>query len=97
MTNSQKSTEKGPGENLGDMFEAFGAAMGKIFNDPELKAKAREFGRSAAQSAQTFAGRFKDEEVKAKFKDAGQAAKDFGKSVADYFGKEKWKEKDKKS
>ncbi len=85
MPEKDQSNRKKPGESFGDMFEAFGVALGQIFNDPELKAKARDFGQSAARSAQTFAGRFKDEDVKAKFREAGKAAEDFGRSVAESF------------
>jgi hypothetical protein len=74
-----------PGESFSEMFESFGAALGNIFNDPELKAEARNFGKSAARSAQAFAGRFKDEDVKAKFHEAGKAAEDFGRSLGNYF------------
>ena len=47
---------KGPGkksatDSFGEMFKAFGDAVAEIFRDPELKEKAREFGRSATDSA----------------------------------------------
>lgn len=71
------------------MFEAFGKAMSEIFNDPELKEKAREFYKSATQSAEIFGSRFKDEDVRAKFRDIGKDAQDFGESVADHFKKDK--------
>lgn len=71
------------------MFEAFGKAMSEIFNDPELKEKAREFCKSAARSAEIFGSRFKDEDVRAKFRDIGKAAQDFGESVADHFKEDK--------
>ncbi len=65
--------------------------MSEIFNDPELKQKAKEFAESAAESAKTFGSRFKDEDVKDKFRDVGKAAEDFGKSIADHFKKDKEK------
>ncbi|MBN1855678.1 MAG: hypothetical protein JW846_01840 [Dehalococcoidia bacterium] len=73
------------GESLGQMFTAFGQAISEIFSDPELKAKAREFGDAAAQSAATLGHRFEDEDVKEKFRQAGTAAEDFGKTVSEYF------------
>jgi len=73
------------------MFEAFGDAMSQIFDDPELKAKAKEFGKSAAESADAFASRFKDEEVRDKFRDAAKAAQDFGRSMAECFRDEEGK------
>jgi len=84
--NEQKKT---PGDNLGDMFDALGDAMGKIFNDPKLKDKARDLGKAAKESAETLGERLKDEEVKAKFKEAGRAAQAFGKNVAGIFDDEK--------
>ncbi len=70
------------------MFTAFGQAISEVFNDPELKAKAREFGDAAAESAQALGRRFKDEEVRDRFRQAGEAAEQFGHSVAAYFQKE---------
>ncbi|MCK5576996.1 MAG: hypothetical protein KAI14_01645 [Dehalococcoidales bacterium] len=85
MSQEDNSSKKGAAENFSEMFKAFGNAVSEIFNDPELKAKAKEFGNSVAESAKTFPSRFKDEEVKNKFRDVGKAARDFGRSVADTF------------
>ena len=76
---------KSPGESLGELVKEFGDAVSKIFDDPELKMKAKDFADSAAKSAKHFGKRFKDEEVRTKFKDVGKAAKEFGNSVSDYF------------
>jgi [ribosomal protein S5]-alanine N-acetyltransferase len=89
MSDPEKRANPNPAENLGKMFESFGAALSKIFDDPDLKDKAKDFGQSAAASAKTFAGRFKDEDVKAGFRDVGKAAETFGKSVADQFKSDK--------
>ena len=86
-----EESKKSPSESFADMMKNFGSAMAEIFNDPELKEKAKEFGESVSASAKTVAGRFKDEEVKGKFKDFGNAAKIFGESVSDYFRDDKWK------
>ena len=84
MTQEGKS-KKGATESFVKMFEAFGEAISQIFDDPELKTKAKKFGQSAADSAEALAKRFKDEDVRERFRDVGKAAQDFGKSVADYF------------
>jgi hypothetical protein len=76
---------KHPVEDFRAMFEAFGKAMSEVFNDPELKEKAKELGNSIAKSAETFGNRFQDEDVKKKFREAGKAAQEFGKSIANYF------------
>lgn len=78
-----------PSESFGEMIREFGDAVSKIFDDPELKKKARDFGDSAGKSAKLFGERFKDEEVKSKFKDVGKAARDFGEIVSDYFKNDK--------
>lgn len=88
MTPEETSKKKAP-EAFAEMFRTFGNAISEIFNDPQLKEKARDFGKSAADSAETFGKRFKDEDVKAKFKDVGRAAQEFGKSIADYFKEDK--------
>jgi ribosomal-protein-alanine N-acetyltransferase len=82
MEESQNERKKTPADNLGDMFDALGDAMGQIFNDPKLKEKARDLGKAAKESAETLGERFKDEEVKAKFKEVGRAAQAFSKNVS---------------
>ena len=84
-----ENTGNSPGKNFIDIFDKFGSALSEIFNDPELKTKAREFGKSASQSADAFASRFQDEEVKARWRAVSQAAQNFGKSVAEQFKTEK--------
>ena len=77
--------EPKPGESLRQMFIALGDAFSEVFNDPELKAKAKELGEAASQSASRLGSRFKDDDVKQRFRQAGDAAETFGKSVAEYF------------
>lgn len=85
----EKNQGKNVGASFGDMVKEFGEAVSKIFNDPELKKKAKEFGESATESAKAFGERFKDEEVKAKFREVGNAAKKFGESVSETFKEDK--------
>ena len=89
MEETQNEQKRPAADNLGDIFNSLGDAMGQIFNDPKLKEKARELGKAAKESAETLGERFKDEEVKAKFKDVGKAAQAFGKNVADIFTEDK--------
>ena len=84
-----ENTNPSPGKSFVDIFDKFGSALSEIFNDPDLKAQAREFGKSAGRSADTFASRFRDEEVRARWREVGKAAQNFGKSVADQFKSEK--------
>jgi hypothetical protein len=76
-------------ESFAGLFKTFGQAVGDIFNDPELKKKAKEFAESASTSANSLVNRLKEDDVKEKFRDVGKAAEDFGKNVADCFKKEK--------
>ena len=91
MSEEKERDKSTPVEQLGEMIRAFGEAISEIFNDPELKGKAKEFGDSAVESARAFADRLKDEDVKQKFNRFGKAAEDFGKSVQDYFAEKKQK------
>ena len=86
MEEEQKEqADRSAADNLGQMFTAFGQAISEIFNDPELKAKAKELGDAASVSMETLGRRLKDEEVRDRFRQAGDAAEDFGRSVSDYF------------
>jgi hypothetical protein len=78
-------------ESFADIFRAFGLTISEIFNDPELKEKAREFTESAAELAKTFRSRLKDEDVRGKYRDIGKAAEDFGKGIAARLKKDKQK------
>jgi hypothetical protein len=95
MSQETGAGKKSAAENFGEMFKAFGNAMSDIFNEPELKGKAREFGKSVSRSAKTFGSSLKDEDIKDKFRDVGKAAQNFGNSVADCFEKDKGKDKNK--
>ncbi len=81
MTSNEEQQSKLT-DSFSRIFTSFGQALSEIFNDPELKTKAKELGKSAAASANTFAGRFKDEEVKSKFEEVGKAAQEFGNGIA---------------
>ena len=94
MPQEEKFDKKKTAENFGEIFKVFGDAVSKIFDDPKLKEKAREFAESATESAKIFGSRFKDEEVRNKFRDVGTAAHDFGRAIADIF-KAKKDQKDK--
>ncbi len=83
-----QESERSAGESLGQMLTAFGQAIGEIFNDPDLKAKAKEFADAATESAATLGRRFEDDDVKKKFRQAGAAAEDFGRAVSDRFKSE---------
>lgn len=89
MSPEEKSDKRKPVENFAEMLRAFGRAVSEVFDDPELKKKAKEFTDSATDAATTQPSRLRDEEVKAKFREVGRAAEEFGKGVLDHFKKEK--------
>jgi hypothetical protein len=89
MTEENQEYKKETIESFAGLFATFGQAVGDIFNDPELKKKAKEFAESASASANSLVDRLKEDDVKEKFRDVGKAAEDFGKNVADCFKKEK--------
>ena len=84
-----QESERSAGESLGQMLTAFGQAIGEIFNDPELKEKAKEFADAATESAARLGRRFEDDDVKEKFRQAGAAAEDFGRTLSDRFKSER--------
>lgn len=85
MSQQGDASGRKPAEHFGEMIKAFGDALGEIFNDPELKEKARSFGDSAVESAKILASNLKDEDTKAKFREVGKAAEDLGNSIKDSF------------
>ena len=74
----EENPQKTATESFAEIFKAFGDAISEIFDDPDLKEKAKEFGKSAAKSAEALGNRFQNEDVRAKFRDVGKAAQDFG-------------------
>jgi len=87
---TKNTSDKGAKEILTDIFKEFGQALGEIFDDPKLKANAKEFTKTAGDSLRSFGSRFKDKEVQAKFKKVSTSAKKLGKNISD-FVKEKTK------
>ena len=89
---SQEETgKKKPVEQFGEMIKSFGDAISQIFNDPELKEKAKTFEESIVESAKILASNVKDDETKAKFREVGKEAEKLGKSIQDYFREKRHK------
>jgi len=91
MSQEGNADKKKPAEQFGEMIKSFGDAMSQIFNDPELKEKARVFGESAVESARILASKVKDEDTRAKFREVGKEAENLGKSIQDYFKEKRHK------
>jgi ribosomal-protein-alanine N-acetyltransferase len=73
-------------EKLGKVMKTFGDTISEIFEDPELREKAKEFSLSVVDAAaKVVNSRIKDDDVRAKFKDVGKAAQDLGRSITDHF------------
>ena len=86
MAQKEKYDRKKAAENLGKVMKTFGETMSEIFNDPELRKKAKEFSQSIVDSAaKVVDSHVKDDEVRAKFRDVGKAAQTLGKTITDNF------------
>jgi uncharacterized coiled-coil DUF342 family protein len=76
-------------ESLGKMIRSFGEAISEIFEDPEVRQKAKAFSQSVIDSAaKVVEGKVKREEAKKKFRDAGRAAQSLGKTLVQHFESE---------
>ena len=83
---AQKDDTKTAAEKFGKMMKTFGDTLGEIFDDPDLRKKAKEFAQSAVDAAAKVAdSKIKKDEVKARFRTVGKAAQDLGKSLEDNF------------
>lgn len=94
MTPHDENKKTNAAESFGEIFKSFGDAISEIFDDPVLKEKAKDFGRSATESARALGDRFKDEEVHHKFREVGHAAEEFGSRVTEIFDKKEKPEAD---
>ena len=54
----KEQADRSASDSLEQMFTAFGQAIGEIFKDPELKAKAKELGDAATVSMEALGRRF---------------------------------------
>lgn len=85
-----KYDAKKDAENLGKMFKSFWETISEIFEDPELRKKAKEFSQSVMDSAaKVVEGKIRDDEAKRKFRDVGRAAQSLGKTLVEHFDTEK--------
>ena len=86
MAVKEKYDRKKDAENLSKMIRSFGETISEIFEDPELRKKAKEFSQSVMDSAaKVIEGKIRDDEAKAKFRDAGKAAQSLGKTLVKHF------------
>jgi [ribosomal protein S5]-alanine N-acetyltransferase len=86
MARKSKYDRKTAAENLGKVMKAFGETVSEIFEDPDVKKKAREFSQSLVDAAaKVVESRVKDDEVKAKFQNVGKAAQNLGQTLTDHF------------
>ncbi len=86
MKSEVKNETQKAAETLGDMIKAFGASVGEILDDPEVKQKAKEFAKTVVDAATNVAqSKVKTEEVRAKFRNVGKAAQTLGNSLEKNF------------
>jgi ribosomal-protein-alanine N-acetyltransferase len=73
-------------EAIGELLRTFGAAVGEILDDAEVKAKGKEFAASVVDAAAKVGqSKVKDEEVRARFRSVGKAAKTLGETLENKF------------
>ena len=73
-------------ETLGESLRTFGNALGEIFNDPDVKEKAKIFASSVVDAAAKIVEeKVKTEDTKARFRNVGKAAKTLGNSIETHF------------
>ncbi len=87
---TKKVDAKKDAENLGKMIRSFGNTIAEIFEDPEIREKAKEFSQSVIDSAaKVVESKLRSQQSKAKFRDAGKAAQSLGKTLVEHFDTEK--------
>lgn len=92
MVPKEKVERKEAAKSFSEMLSEFAGTVGKILDDPDVKAKAKEFAKSVVDSAaKVVESRVEDEELKAKFRSVGKAAQDLGTSLEEKFKPEKKK------
>ena len=83
MAKKEGFDRKAAAEKLGKVAKTFGDAVSDIFDDPEVREKAKEFSEIVIDSAaKVVNSHIKDDEIRAKFRDAGKAAQSLGKALA---------------
>jgi ribosomal-protein-alanine N-acetyltransferase len=82
----EKFDAKKDAESLGKMIRSFGETISEIFEDPEVRQKAKAFSQSVIDSAaKVVESKVRKEEAKKKFRDAGRAAQSLGKTLVQHF------------
>ena len=83
---TKKMDAKKDAETLGKMIRSFGNTIAEIFEDPEIREKAKEFSQSVMDSAaKVVEGKLKTAATKKKLRDAGRAAQSLGKTLVEHF------------
>jgi len=86
MAVKEKYDRKKDAENLSKMIRSFGETISEIFEDPELRKKAKDFSQSVIDSAaKVVETKIRSDEAKRKFRDAGRAAQSLGKTLVEHF------------
>jgi len=86
----KKADVKKDAEDLGKMIRSFGNTIAEIFEDPEIREKAKELSQSVIDSAaRVVESKLRSNQSKAKFRDAGRAAQSLGKTLVERFDTEK--------
>jgi hypothetical protein len=68
------------------VIKSFGDAISEIFEDPNLRQKAKDFSQSVIDAAAKYMeSRVTASAAKKKFRDAGRAVQSLGKTMVEHF------------
>lgn len=86
MKSTREQDLKKISENARKMFRTFADNVGEIFDDPDVKAKAKALAESVVDAAAKLGqSKVSSEEMRAKYRNVGKAAQTLGSSLEKHF------------
>jgi hypothetical protein len=86
MKSTREQDLKKVSETARKMFRTFADNVGEIFDDPDVKAKAKALAESVVDAAAKVGqNKVTSEEMRAKYRNVGKAAKTLGSSLEKHF------------
>lgn len=86
MPSEKERETKKAAETISELLKVFGATLGEILGDPEVKEKGKEFAASIVDAAAKIAeSKVKAEDARSKFRNVGKAAQSLGTSLEKHF------------
>ncbi len=86
MPSEKKHETKTVAETVAETLKTFGASIGEILDDPDVKEKGKEFAASIVDAAaKVAASKVESEKARSKFENVGKAAQSLGDSLEKHF------------